>query len=537
MSSLDERPRYTSGFGVSWLRLPILLLAAPAAAAVAWLLHFLFVHGFYLIMVVPLFAALALAGIMFGLVAAAHCRNRWLAGLVGLLAGLTAYLGYYQLCLNDFAPPDAQWRVDVLPRFIEARIRTDVAIDVGRGDNAGQKKPFVFMNVVTFVMELLFVAIAPAAAAVGRAGRAYSPEAGRWLAQEMRLLPGGFGPQVRLALEDGSLAEFVASAPPPGHPQLGSRIILEYVAAPGVSPLDHPVYLTVTRGSTGRTRIGAGPLGKVLRQVALEPAEVFALRPLFPQLNRLLGGEEPAARELPGIATAIAAEVARITPVPEPYRQRVRTRHYSLLVNLLDLTPVVFFLGGAGLAGWGAWLASEGDVALGCLLVALGIGPFIWGIYTGLFCMSVASNRWIERRLRSEVGQRPDPLVDPRDPDALYVSLIPRESFAQVRWTLSSDVLLLKVDAASRRVLMEGDIDRYEIPAAAIAECEPQCFFAPMDPHQATQLWMARLMVQTPEGQRELLLSVAHTKWTPATNSVRRRNADDLCRRIDALGG
>jgi hypothetical protein len=142
----------------------------------------------------------------------------------------------------------------------------------------------------------------------------------------------------------------------------------------------------------------------------------------------------------------------------------------------------------------------------------------------------------MERRLRRQIAQRPDALVDPRDPESQCVSLVPRASFAKTQLTMSSDLLLLKVDERRRSLVMEGDCDRYRIPAKAIAVCEPECLFPPNDwQDRATQLWMARLVVRVEEGLRELLLSVDMTRWSPRTNARRRRMVESLCLRINGL--
>jgi hypothetical protein len=281
----------------------------------------------------------------------------------------------------------------------------------------------------------------------------------------------------------------------------------------------------------------------LLRQVKLEVSEVLALRPLFPSLTRLLAAQHAELRDLPlGVAPpagteAPTGEVAQVTPVPEPYRQRVRSKGYALGVNLVGLTPGLYFFGGGGLVAGGIWLATEKSMPLGWAAVVAGAVGVVWGAYTGLYCLCVSENRWIDRRLRREIALRPDPLVDPRDPDSLYVSLIPRESFAKVQLTMSSDLLLMRIDERGRRLVMEGDCDRYRIPGGAIAACEPQCFFHPIDAQHRNELWMIRLMIRVEGGLRELLLSYDTTQYTPKTNARRRRTAEDLCGRINALRG
>ena len=90
-------------------------------------------------------------------------------------------------------------------------------------------------------------------------------------------------------------------------------------------------------------------------------------------------------------------------------------------------------------------------------------------------------------------------------------------------------------DERKRELLLEGDSDRYRIPAGAVSVCEPQCFFHPIDHHHQNELWMVRLMIQVEQGLQELLLSVGNTSWSPMTNARRRQLAEGMCSRINAL--
>jgi hypothetical protein len=176
-------------------------------------------------------------------------------------------------------------------------------------------------------------------------------------------------------------------------------------------------------------------------------------------------------------------------------------------------------------------------IARRSLLGGAAPAAFGWGVYAGLYCLAVAENRWIDRRLRREIGQRPDPLVAPDDPAGVYVSLIPRENFAVVKLTMSSDLLHLKLDERRREVLMEGDTDRYRIPAGAVIGCAPECFFHAIDAQRQNELWMVRLVTRTEQGPWELLLSVCHTRCSPMTNARRRLVAEEMCQRVNALRG
>jgi hypothetical protein len=544
MNNLDDRNRYRSDQGVSLKGLP-LLVAGPvlAAIAAAWALMFLFFQGWYLLMVVPMFGGLLIGAVLYLLVGWTHCRNSWVAGGLGLLAGLIAYLGYYHFCLLQHLPPGNAARFDLLPRYIVLRLQTDVTEEVGRAPVDNQpRKPATWMNSFTFLFELAIIAGFPAAIAWRRAWRAYCPELRQWLEQETALFPPCSGEVIKDALENGQLAEFLASNPAGGDPQAACRLILEYVQPADDSPLSYPIYLSIKDLPAEKRWFWPKQARRTyLRQVELTTAEVLTLRPVFAKLARLLATQHAALRDEPAtvlpvsIGSTTTDEVATIAPVPEPYRQRVRTSGYALKVNLLGLTPLAFIAGGVGLLFLGGHFVSRNEIVASLGPFVLGALSCAWGIYTGLYCLCVYENRWIERRLRAEIRQRPHVLVEADAVDAVYVSLIPRENWAKVKLTMSTDLLLMRIDAQRRQVLLEGDCDRYRIPAGAIAACEPQCFFHPIDTQHQNELWMVRLMVDVAEGRRELLLSVSHTAWRPQTNTSRQRIAQETCQKVKAL--
>ncbi len=547
MPSIEERARYKSGFGLSGLLLPILIVfALLAAAGMAWGLKIAFLNGWYWIIMLPTMGGLAVGGILYALVGWTHCRNRWLAGAVGIVAGLVGYLGYYELCLLDALPPGLAWRVDLLPSYISFRMQTDVDKDFGKPDIAQMpKKPCAPLNWFAFAMELVMSAGAAGCLAWVRARRAYCPELGQWMRREKALLPGNSSKALQEALVTDKLAEFVAATPAGADAQSACRFILEYAAPSDGSPLDYPIYASIEAPVTSFWRLmRRNMMGHtLLRQVRLEPAEVLAIQPLFPNLTRLLAARHAELRDLPqGVMPipsleAPVSELAQIAPVPEGFRRRVHSKWYALWVNLIGLTMAVYFFGGGALFVGGIWLATEKAMPLGWVAVVPGAAGVLWGAYMAFFCVSVPENRWIERRLRKEIAQRPDVLVDSRDPESLYVSLIPRESFAKIKFTMSSDLLLMKIDEPGRRLVMEGDCDRYCIPAGAIAVCEAQCFFHPVDAQHRNQIWVVRLMIQVEAGLRELLLGINQTRWSPMTNTCRRSTAENLCKRINELRG
>jgi hypothetical protein len=544
MPTVEERPRYQSDYGVAWLRLPVLVLVALlTAVVVAWGLKFALVHGWYLIILLPMVGGGILAGVLHLMVGWAHCRNSWLAGVVGIFVGLIAYLGYYHFCLLDLLPPGNAWRVDLLPKYIMFRMQTDVAKDVAKPDiNPQGPRPVAPLNYWAFGWELLTIVGLAAGFSWSRARRAYCLELGQWMQREIALLAPHSNTNFRAALDNGTMSQFVAQISPGNDVQTASRLILEYAVPESGSALEFPIYATFEDFPLRRPWYRPRQWRRTfVRQVELELAEVMALRPFFPKLTRLLETQHSELREFPAEVLPApsppvsAGDMAEITQVPEPFRQRVRGRGYTLRVNLIGALTGIYFLGGVGVLTGGVLLLAKENFLLGCILSVVGVAGISWGVYVSQFCLSVPENRWIERRLRQEIGQRPERLVDPQDPEAVFVSLIPRESFTKIKWTMASDVLFLKVDNKHRQLLMEGDSDRYRIPGGAISLCEPQCFFHPIDREQKRQLWMVRLMIHAEKGGQELLLSVNQTRYSPMTNARRRQIAEELCRQIAEL--
>src|SRR5260370_40034248 len=113
MTALNHREQYQSDQGLWAPGLPV-LVAGPllAAIGVAWGPKFLYFHDWCLLVLGPVVLGLLLGGVLALLVAWSQCRNSLLAGGLGVLAGLIAYLGYYHLCLLHELPVKDAARVD-----------------------------------------------------------------------------------------------------------------------------------------------------------------------------------------------------------------------------------------------------------------------------------------------------------------------------------------------------------------------------------------------------------------------------------------
>ena len=160
--------------------MPYVLLTFLASATMAVALYKAFEGGFYYFVIAPFLASLPVAAVIFWSVAGGHCRNRAVAGILGLLAAAVLYLGYYHVhFVQTFRPMmgnAAIYRVDFLPRFISLRMKTDVVVEEG----GKEREPSSAMNWFSFGLDFLVVIAMLIAVAVLRSGRVYCERCRRW---------------------------------------------------------------------------------------------------------------------------------------------------------------------------------------------------------------------------------------------------------------------------------------------------------------------------------------------------------------------
>src|SRR6516162_6975845 len=96
MTSHIDRTRYRSSGKFRVLRLLVCgLIALAVAGGLAVALYQVYLRGVYVVGIAPLLAAAVGAGVVYLMIGLAHCRNRWLAGALGVVAGLVLYIGSY----------------------------------------------------------------------------------------------------------------------------------------------------------------------------------------------------------------------------------------------------------------------------------------------------------------------------------------------------------------------------------------------------------------------------------------------------------
>jgi hypothetical protein len=432
-------------------------------------------------------------------------------------------------------------------------MQTDVQVDPAIADEdqppREPTKADIAFNWFTFALELLMMAAFATAIGWNRARRAYSAELGRWMTREqIKVEPGSSG-KLRAAFEAGDMPEFVRLALDARAPQQSpASCTIEFAPGADDSPLARPVYLTVddpTRGGVSlRSLLSAFDTRPRFRQILLEPRETLALRPLFPLLSAALARVHEELRGVPDVdlpepvrepSLPIAEQVAEITPVPFPYGGTVMTRGHIWMVNLIGGSTLVLFFGGAGLIALGAWMA-EGELSPLAMIAAFVVGGIgvLLGAVIALWYPMLPECLYSRRKLRNAIRGRPDPLVDADDPEAISVGITPRENWAKVKLEIAADIGWLRIDGQRGEIRIEGDSERFRIPAGSLLVCEPERFFHPLDKN--TEHWLIRLVTRLKRGgTREILFGIEHTNFVPRTNSIRHRQAAELCERIRAL--
>jgi len=169
-----------------------------------------------------------------------------------------------------------------------------------------------------------------------------------------------------------------------------------------------------------------------------------------------------------------------VQPIPEPYAGKILTTKTIVIGNLLTLLPLLLMLGGGGLAYVAVvvFLPVDGnnvtptEVAVGVILAVVGTVVAAASAYWGLRNATRVGNWYLRRLARREIGDRPDGLVNPEDPTAIFVEVVPRQNWGRLMLETATDVGFLLVDEERREVRFEGDRERFRIPAAAILSCE-----------------------------------------------------------------
>jgi hypothetical protein len=494
LSTAQAASAYRASGRINAARMPLVVVAVLLfAMALAVAMELLFAVGVYLVLAVPAVGAALLALVHARAMRVGHMRSPAMAAMLGMVAGLAMYLGYFQADMIRHRGWSYLPRVDLLPRFIDQRMHSDLIRDrilrSGGGERTGVDTS---MNWVLFSIELGICAVVPAMGGWVQARRPYCERCRNWMRQSVEFFPPGSADFIIQAITSdypAQLLRLTTIRPRPNAPN--TRLIVEYCVPPAaVDTVPCPVYATI-RGY--RNSYAAGfhwidvALGKRLwgRHV-VSKLQIAGLLRIFPVLKPW--ADEAAIREARSVAAlfvagresnalAHAGAVIIAEDAPRPAARLVLTPKHIIRGFLLNLVPILFVVpavlvfiagilvttgvlrrvGSVNLVRWGPHVGMAG-LAFLCII-----------IYCVARRITVLRDRFYYRLARAEILARPDRWVEPDDPSAVFVEMLPRENPRQAMLNHAGDVGFLTI--VEGEIIFEGDIRRYRIPVATVVRC------------------------------------------------------------------
>ncbi len=553
--SLAGRTHYRSSGDINfanfflWL-MPALIVASILAALMYWLFHV----GHYYVLIVPLFCAFAVAGMARLAVAQGHCRNKLVAGLTGAGLGLALYLGSYYVGMVSTFGAEVAARPDILVQYIRLRLATDVVRDThGSRDeetNSGRGGAPV-LNWFRFGLESLLVVGIVATAATRRAGKTYCEPCRRWMVRETTPLDPLQTEAVCASLERNSARELAAlchAAPYTTIPNLTMAVEYCPTLKTGATR-DCPVFLSLKRVHANPQGVTLDAFeqskGKVIAQrVELNREELPALAKRFPAFTSYVGAAAIAAVSPrlevapPPDSAAPRNDRAEITPLPPEHCGKVLTRAMMVKGNVYSAIGLVSMFTGFGLLAWGATRlesaekAHAGTDALGVGLCVAG-GAAVLFTFGGMFVdSSFGGNRMLRKAFYAEISRRQDVIVDPNDPAARFVEIVPKLNWNKVMLDNASDIGLLVADPVRNEIRFEGDRERWRLPAASITNATLE-HYVHGNGAGKTKMFYVVLRASRPDGFWEAPLRERHA--TGLFSSKRKKIAAKLLADIQTI--
>jgi hypothetical protein len=287
-------------------------------------------------------------------------------------------------------------------------------------------------------------------------------------------------------------------------------------------------------------------LGVPAKMPARRIAEVLAQQ----GVEVLLPGWEPELVEpRPTIPTLVGTPTAsaRVERLDERQAGQIRTPTRQNFAMALEIIPLLIpLLAVVGLIGSVIYrfVAARGplsglDLPVGLGGVVLSIGG-LW--FAGRFG-SVVPARFLRGAARSVVELRPEALFNPADPDADFVSVVPRANWGKLMLNQATDLGFLKVDQASRCLLFEGDHERWRIPAQSLVSVAVESYVPlgkPQGPPRENEpdqerYYLTVIKARVGDEEWEAPVSKAAVEWRPRNNRLREANAVALRDRIRDL--
>ena len=543
------RQQYRPSGRVAWERFfPLALWTTALALGLAFVMNWLFSRGWYLIVVVPLFATFLLVASIWLAIRWGKCRAPALAAIYGLVMGVLLYGGQYYFGLLGIIGYDHWTRVDLLPRYISVRLHSDTTHDVDTPDQT-PAQPSVFMNGFAFVLESGFVLVLCTLGGYRAGQQAFCETCGAWQRRATAVFAPGNQKNIYQWLDRGELAT-LATLPrlaPIGRKRAATVVQVERCAA---GAQDCATYFSAKNmnNTSGGALYNVAHL-KGVRRVQISEGEWEQIRPLFPKLG---GGatapSAPAAAPPPIAPIANRRGLVEVQDIPAAEARKVLTKTSIAMGNLATLSTLVAFFGsiGAMVGGiylWGAidsfrfspHVTPLSEVA-GLTLSAACFVLFCLSVYIGLKNSGVAGNRYYSFRSRNSIATRLDKWVDPHRPTDLaryFVGIVPRERWGKLAMEMATDIGFVEIDPRRGEIRFEGDVQRYRIPIPGIANCQMVCYFSTAGTSQI-EYWAVVVQGNTAAGPWEAPLAPRVTKWLARPGS-QKILAQELHDKISAL--
>jgi len=354
-----------------------------------------------------------------------------------------------------------------------------------------------------------------------RSRKTYCEGCKRWMTRGLTRFESDKGPALVDALQNGSaqsLAALFATQEFPSVPN--TTVAVDYCPSLKEAALrDCATYLsikTIAVNPQGAVADAFDSVKGVLlaRNVKLNPVELPALLSRFPMFQALTGLTASTALPQLGVKPELPREksgpMAVILPVPAEYAGRVLTRKTGWICAAIMFSALLGMFAGLGLAAWGGTMAfpdkksqrvpSSTERVIGTALLVVGGLAFFGVGATFLIDPTWLSHRYLLRVVKREFQQRGAHAVDPNDPEAVFVEVVPKLNWGKMKLESASDVGFLRLNKERREILFEGDKECWRIPAGAVTSCEVETFVEGQGSHAATTLFYAVLQAKHPAG-------------------------------------
>jgi hypothetical protein len=527
-----DRPRYQPSGKVE--AAPFLFMSGvtlTVAVAVGFIVHLCVVLRFPGVLFGPLFGGIAVT-IPVGLaVLMGKCRNPWLGAMLGLASGVVVFLTPFQCDLVAARGFDHIIRVDQLPGWIDDHVHNNEIWEPGW---PGKPRPVAEADVI-FRYLLLAAGLLAGCSVPTLAGRfvcerPFSEEHSRWFSSWSTQLTRASGRAVTDALVSRNSDALRGALRPvgPGDSTGFTLIKLAYLKEEPTTPVYASVVL-VQRGKSEST----WPKWLAHRwELTPGEAAIFAEKFLIPQavFSPRPTGTAPGER----VSTLVAAKVLS---VPDQEAGLILSDKNRWIATVLGLLPTFLGLGSCGLAALIA--VTQADELTGWEIaaivlggVAIAVGALVWMGYFSDYIPSL----WYHRVARRVLAERPESFVQPDDPGAFFIQMIPRKNWGRVMLENADEVGFMRLDTTRVVILFEGDRERWMIPRESVISCELEAFdIGPNDPNAGPAFWLVVLKANVGGVVWEAPIAPRPTVLAKHTPSGRRLRAEDLHRRIRGL--